>query len=107
MRRICTLSQQKREGLPSPVSCSALAEAVAAGAMLAIAGIAHMDGRQLTVHAVTVVLAVSHTAGNAAVDVVHALFPSFLREVWAIIAKISATPLTNAPKPCKIVSTEV
>ena len=45
-----------------------LLEAVAAGAVLAVAGIAHMDGLKLAVAAIHVELALRNAARNAAVD---------------------------------------
>ena len=45
-----------------------LLKAVAAGAVLAVASIAHMDGRQFTMAAVHIELAFRNAARNAAVD---------------------------------------
>ena len=59
--------QKKERDLPLSRS-AALTEAVAAGAMIAVASVADVDGRELAVHAVAVVLAVCHPAGDAAVD---------------------------------------
>ena len=67
------LKKERVTPLPSFL-LTALAEAVAAGAVLAVTGVAHMNGSELAVHAVAVVLAVRHPAGDAAVDTV--LHPS-------------------------------
>ena len=68
---------EKREGFPSPAS-AALAEIVAAGAMLAVARVSDVDGRKLAMHTVAVVFAVRHPAGDAAVHAVLHLSTSFL-----------------------------
>lgn len=94
---------EKREGIPSPFSDSALAEAVAAGAVIAIARVAHMNGGKLTMHSVAVILAVRNAAGNAAIDIVHVPFPPFHAQVYANFTKISETALTNTIDPCKII----
>lgn len=69
--------------------------------MFAVTGVSDVNGRQLAVHAVAVVLAFGNAAGDAAVDVAHA-FSSFRKTVSAILAKISETALTNCKKTCKI-----
>ncbi len=68
---------------------SALLIAVAASAMLAVAGVAHMDPVQLAVHAVLVKTAFGDPAGNPSVDLMfhialllpyYAPFPEFYRK---------------------------
>ena len=80
---------KKERDFPLSPLCSALAEAVAAGAVLAVAGIAHVNGGKLAMHPVAVVLAVRNPAGNAAVDVFHRIFPPFHDQVYANFQKIS------------------
>ena len=65
---LCALQKKERvTPLPSARS-GTLAEAVAASAVLAVAGVSDVNGRELAVHAVAVVLTVCHPAGDAAVD---------------------------------------
>ena len=70
--------------------------------MFAVTGVSDVNGRQLAVHAVAVVLAFGHAAGDAAVDVAHA-FSSFRKTVSEKKTKISETALTNTIDPCKII----
>ena len=66
----CIKLYEKRRGFPLPL-LSALTEAVAASTVFAVAGIPDANGRKRAVHPVAVVSAIGHTAGNAAVDVLH------------------------------------
>ena len=54
--------------------------------MFAVAGVSDVDGRQLAVHPVAVVLAIGHAAGDAAVDICH-VAPSFHGEYVRILQK--------------------
>ena len=74
-----------------------LLKAVAAGAVLAVAGIAHMDGLQLAVAAVHIELALRNAARNAAVDhiTVHISPPHKFNMRKS--AKIIPNPVDKAP----------
>lgn len=74
-----------------------LLKAVAAGAVLAVAGIAHMDGLQLAVAAVHIELALRNAARNAAVDhiTVHISPPHKVNMRKS--AKIIPNPVDKAP----------
>ena len=74
-----------------------LLKAVAAGAVLAVAGIAHMDGLQLAVAAVHIELALRNAARNAAVDhiTIHISPPHKVNMRKS--AKIIPNPVDKAP----------
>ena len=73
-----------------------LLEAVAASAVLAVAGIAHMDGLKLAVAAIHVELALRNAARNAAVVILRSYFTSSQGNMRKS-TKIIPNPVDKAP----------
>ena len=74
-----------------------LLKAVAAGAVLAVAGIAHMDGRKLAVAAVHIEPALRNAARNAAVDLILVHISPPHKVNMRKSAKIIPNPVDKAP----------
>ena len=74
-----------------------LLKAVAASAVLAVAGIAHMDGLQLAVAAIHVELALRNAARNAAVDHITVHISPPHKGNMRKSAKIIPNPVDKAP----------
>ena len=74
-----------------------LLKAVAAGAVLAVTGIAHMDGRELAVAAVHIELALRNAARNTAVDLILVHISPPHKVNMRKSTKIIPNPVDKAP----------
>ena len=94
-----TFYTKKRAARALPFSVSLLI-AVAAGAVLAVAGVAHVDLFELAHHTVTVELTFGDATGDAAV---RKLFHILLLEyIIPLFAEIIQRELTNRTRECTI-----